>query len=186
MLRRLTLTAAISLASLAALSAGAPAATAAGPLSMPIPPLPVFHDLGDGLGNGLGGGLGNGQGAGAGLGRWLDGAGAAEPTRLTVTVSESGDRAADGVFELQCAPTGGSHPQRQQACDRLTQAAGADEELFAPTPADAMCTQMDGGPAAARVVGTWRGRHIDTTVSRSNGCEISRWNRLVPLLPTVK
>ncbi|MFI8434306.1 SSI family serine proteinase inhibitor [Streptomyces sp. NPDC079020] len=183
MLRRLTLTAAVSLASLAALSAAAPAATAAGPLSMPIPPWPVFHDLGDGPGSGLGDG--QGAGFGAGHGRWLDGAGA-EPTRLTVTVSESGDRAADGVFELRCAPTGGSHPQRQQACDRLTQAAGADEELFAPTPADAMCTQMDGGPAAARVVGTWRGRQIDTTVSRSNGCEISRWNRLVPLLPTVK
>ncbi|MCX4675685.1 subtilase-type protease inhibitor [Streptomyces sp. NBC_01433] len=171
MLRRLTRTAAVSLASLAALSAAAPAATAAGPLSMPIPPLPAFQFQDLPLFQGLGGGQHPAN---------------AEPTRLTVTVSSSGDRAADGTFELECGPTGGSHPQRQGACDRLAKAAEAGEELFAPTPQDAMCTQMDGGPAGARIVGTWQGQRVDTSLSRANGCEISRWNNLVPVLPTVK
>ncbi|MEE1794971.1 SSI family serine proteinase inhibitor [Streptomyces sp. BE308] len=169
MLRRLTRTAAVSLASLAVLSAAAPAATAAGSLTMPIPPLPSFQHLP--LFQELGGvyhPANTGQ------------------TRLTVTVSSSGDRAADGTFELECGPTGGSHPQRQGACDRLAEAAKAGEELFAPTPQDAMCTQMDGGPAGARIVGTWQGQRVDTSLSRANGCEISRWNNLVPVLPTVK
>ncbi|MFF2406041.1 SSI family serine proteinase inhibitor [Streptomyces sp. NPDC058092] len=152
MLRRLALTAVVSLA---ALSAAGPAATAAsGPLPLPLP-LPLPH--GD------------------------DGR-----TRLTVTVSGSGDPAADGVFELECGPTGGSHPVAQRACDRLEELTDEGAAPFAPVPRDAMCTQQFGGPATARVAGTWRGRSIDTVFARGNGCEISRWNNLRPVLPSVR
>jgi hypothetical protein len=40
-----------------------------------------------------------------------------------------------------------------------------------------------GGPATARVTGWWAGRPVDATFDRSNGCEIERWDRFVPLLP---
>ncbi|MGW1813190.1 SSI family serine proteinase inhibitor [Streptomyces sp. NPDC002125] len=156
MLRRLTLTA---VASLAALSAVAPAATAAAPL-VPLPPLPLLQ------------------------GDWPT----AQDTRtkLTVTVSESGNPAADGTFELECGPAGGSHPAAQRACDLLDEAAESGDNPFVATDRNAMCTQQAGGPAAALVQGTWQGETVDARFSRANGCEISRWNKLVPVLPSAR
>jgi hypothetical protein len=43
-----------------------------------------------------------------------------------------------------------------------------------------------GGPATAHVTGTWAGRPVDTTYDRGNGCAISRWNGMVPLLPDLR
>ncbi|MFE9727443.1 SSI family serine proteinase inhibitor [Streptomyces sp. NPDC005794] len=156
MLRRLTLTA---VASLAALSAAVPAATAVSPL-VPLPPLPVLQ------------------------GNWptvQD-----TETRLTVTVSESGNPTADGIYELKCGPAGGSHPSAQRACDLLDAAAESGGNPFVATDRNAMCTQQAGGPAAARVQGTWQGEVVDARFSRANGCEISRWNNLVPVLPSAR
>jgi hypothetical protein len=45
------------------------------------------------------------------------------------------------------------------------------------------CTMVYGGPERATVTGTWRGQHVSAQFSRTNGCEISRWSRMVPLLP---
>ncbi|MEU5657799.1 SSI family serine proteinase inhibitor [Streptomyces sp. NPDC047737] len=156
MLRRLALTA---VASLAALSAAAPAATAAAPL-VPLPPLPLLQ------------------------GDWP--VESDERTRLTVTVSESGNPAADGAFTLECGPAAGSHPEAQRACDLLDEAAESGDNPFVATDRNAMCTQQAGGPAAARVEGTWQGEEVDARFSRANGCEISRWNKLVPVLPSAR
>ncbi|MFE4449215.1 SSI family serine proteinase inhibitor [Streptomyces sp. NPDC056796] len=156
MLRRLTLTA---VASFAALSAVVPAATAASPL-VPMPPLPVLQ------------------------GDWPTMQDTS--TRLTVTVSESGTATADGVFELECGPAGGSHPSAEQACELLDEAAESGDNPFVATDRNAMCTLQAGGPAAARVQGTWQGEDVDAHFSRANGCEISRWNNLVPLLPSAR
>ncbi|MES9506882.1 SSI family serine proteinase inhibitor [Streptomyces sp. NPDC000609] len=106
-------------------------------------------------------------------------------TRLTITVSGSGIAEAEGTFELRCGPAGGSHPVARQACDRLDELAGAGADPFAPVSKDALCTQQFGSPATARVTGTWHGRSVDTAFSRTNGCEISRWNNLRPVLPNV-
>ncbi|MFD3491658.1 SSI family serine proteinase inhibitor [Streptomyces sp. NPDC058690] len=163
MLRRLALTA---VASFAVLSAAAPAATAAtGPLPLLSLPLPLPSAL--------------------------QGDDGTAKTRLTVTVSDSGDREADGVYELRCLPAGGSHPVAQQACDRLAELARptdreAGTDPFRPVPADAMCTQQFGGSATARVTGIWQGQHVDASFDRTNGCEIARWNTLRPVLPNVR
>ncbi|MFJ7943059.1 SSI family serine proteinase inhibitor [Streptomyces sp. NPDC096354] len=163
MLRRLALTA---VASLAVLSAAAPAATAAtGPL--PLLPLPLP------------------------LPSALQGDDGTERTQLRVTVSDSGDREADGVYDLRCLPAGGTHPVAQQACDRLAELAQPTDrndgtDAFRPVPADAMCTQQFGGSATARVTGTWQGQHVDASFNRTNGCEIARWNTLRPVLPNIR
>ncbi|MFE7466419.1 SSI family serine proteinase inhibitor [Streptomyces sp. NPDC057499] len=104
-------------------------------------------------------------------------------TRLTITVSGSGHAGADGVFRLLCTPAGGSHPSARAACGRLDALARKDVDPFAPVPRDALCTMQFGGPATAQVTGTWRGRSLDASFSRSDGCEISRWNTLRPVLP---
>ncbi|MGX1484565.1 hypothetical protein RKD45_003641 [Streptomyces griseus] len=108
-----------AVASLAALSAAVPA-TAASPL-VPLPPLPLLQ------------------------GDWPTAQDT--ETRLTVTVSESGNPSADGVFELECDPAGGSHPAAQRACDLLDEAAEAGDNPFVATDRNAMCTQQAGGPA---------------------------------------
>ncbi|MET8727013.1 SSI family serine proteinase inhibitor [Streptomyces parvus] len=188
MLRRLALTAVVPLAVLATAvpaataTATGPASTgpvpaavptsgpfaaarpAVGPLPMPLP-LPGF--------------LEGGEGTEADEAR----------TRLTVSVENTGVPGADGTFELECGPTGGTHPEGQAACDRLAEAGATRsgrQELFRETPEGTMCTMIHGGDATARIVGTWEGRAVDTTASRRDGCEIARWNSLVPVLPDVR
>ncbi|MEV8031294.1 SSI family serine proteinase inhibitor [Streptomyces sp. NPDC086182] len=102
--------------------------------------------------------------------------------RLTVTVHDVGG-GADGTFELECHPAGGGHPHAAEACDRLDRMTTWGKDTFAPVPPDTLCTMQYGGPATAHVTGTWAGRPVDARYDRSNGCEISRWNALVPLLP---
>ncbi|MFJ5708909.1 MULTISPECIES: SSI family serine proteinase inhibitor [unclassified Streptomyces] len=109
------------------------------------------------------------------------------PDSLTVTVSGSGIPEADGSWKLTCdGRAGGDHPAAERACERLEGFARAGENPFAPVPADRMCTQIYGGPVTAQVTGTWQGRRIDARFSRSNGCEIDRWENVEPLLPSVR
>ena len=55
-------------------------------------------------------------------------------------------------------------------------------DAFAPLPADVMCTQEFGGAQTATVRGSVDGTTVNATFARNNGCEISRWDRLVVLL----
>ncbi|MFH9075346.1 SSI family serine proteinase inhibitor [Streptomyces alboflavus] len=107
--------------------------------------------------------------------------------RLSITVNADGADGADGAgdraYTLECAPTGGTHPSPSDACERLDQLAKEGVNPFQEVPRDAACTQQYGGPETARVQGTWQGRPVDTTFSRTDGCQISRWNTLVPVLP---
>ena len=45
------------------------------------------------------------------------------------------------------------------------------------------CTEIYGGPERARVTGTIAGREVDRRFSRTNGCDISDWERAQPLIP---
>ena len=57
-------------------------------------------------------------------------------------------------------------------------------KLFASLPQDTVCTEIYGGPQKARVVGTVNGQRVRAMFTRTNGCEISRWQRISPwLLP---
>ncbi|MEU9980319.1 SSI family serine proteinase inhibitor [Streptomyces sp. NPDC050856] len=107
---------------------------------------------------------------------------------LTVTVAESGNPAADGTFELECGPrsASGNHPATQRACARLEELSEQGTDPFAPVGQDRMCTQQHGGPATAHITGTWHGERIDAHFDRTNGCEISRWEALRPVLPMAR
>ncbi|NGO49199.1 SSI family serine proteinase inhibitor [Streptomyces ureilyticus] len=102
--------------------------------------------------------------------------------RLTVTVSDAGD-GLDGTYELECHPEGGSHPDARGACERLDRRTGWGEDPFAPIEPKRMCTMQYGGPATARVTGTWAGRPVNVSYTRGDGCEIARWDAMVPVLP---
>ncbi|MEV5433522.1 SSI family serine proteinase inhibitor [Streptomyces sp. NPDC052701] len=103
---------------------------------------------------------------------------------LTVTVRGAG-RGVDGTFELYCRPGGGSHPDPDGACGAVERNTLWGRDVFAPVPEGSVCTMQYGGSATARVTGTWAGRPVDATYDRSDGCEIDRWDRLVPLLPGI-
>jgi hypothetical protein len=101
---------------------------------------------------------------------------------LTVTVRNAGGRA-DGTYEVDCHPSRGSHPDVSGACAAVDRNTRWGKDAFGPATKDSICTMQYGGPATAHVTGTWAGRPVDATFDRSNGCEIGRWDRLVPLLP---
>lgn len=99
------------------------------------------------------------------------------PTELTIVVS---DGSLQTTWTLTCDPAGGTHPDPAAACAALT-AQGAT--ALPPVAKDTMCTQVYGGPETASITGTWRGSPVRSTFSRTNGCEIARWNLLKGLLP---
>jgi uncharacterized Zn-binding protein involved in type VI secretion len=83
---------------------------------------------------------------------------------------------------LTCDPPGGNVPNAAAACAALNKVAAAKGgDPFAPTPKGQMCTQIFGGPQTATVKGTWKGRKVDATFGRKNGCEVKRWNDLAAL-----
>ena len=102
---------------------------------------------------------------------------AAPRTDLTVTVE---DGSGTTTWRLTCSPDGGDHPDPAGACEALARN-GAD--ALPPTPADRACTMIYGGPQKATISGVWRGEKVESSVDRTNGCGISRWRALQPLLP---
>ncbi|MEU9732464.1 SSI family serine proteinase inhibitor [Streptomyces sp. NPDC048002] len=104
--------------------------------------------------------------------------------RLTVTVRNAGE--ADGRYELYCHPGAGDHPDVDGACAALDRGTTWGKDTFAPVPEGSFCTMQYGGPATAHVTGTWAGRPVDARFDRGDGCEIARWDRLVPVLPDLR
>jgi hypothetical protein len=70
-------------------------------------------------------------------------------------------------------------PEDSQVCRAV---ARLQPEAFEPTPGNVACTQQYGGPQTATVKGTLRGEPVDARFSLVNGCEISRWREVAPLL----
>src|SRR5919106_260237 len=102
----------------------------------------------------------------------------AAPSETTLTISVWPEGRAAGkptVRRLEC-PAQASDP----ACARLAE---LGPEAFAPVPGDAACTQIYGGPQEARVEGAIDGTPIDADLSRSNGCEIARWDDVRAIMP---
>ncbi|POX47820.1 hypothetical protein C3489_28820 [Streptomyces sp. Ru71] len=104
---------------------------------------------------------------------------------LVVHVQGAGPRW-DGTYEVSCHPDGGTHPDAAGACQALDRNTRWGQETFTPVPEGSMCTMQYGGPATAHVTGTWAGRPVDARFDRSDGCEIGRWDRFVPLLPDLR
>jgi hypothetical protein len=89
------------------------------------------------------------------------------------------DRGALREWRLHCDLAGGTHPAPEKACGRLF---GLDAP-FATIPHDAVCTEIFGGPAVAKIEGLYRGETVDAEFTRTDGCEIARWDRHAFLFP---
>jgi hypothetical protein len=93
---------------------------------------------------------------------------------LTVTYWPTGRGGEARSATLTCDPDGGSHPDPVSACDALLE----HEDALEPVAGDVACTQIYGGDQVA----TLSGAGVNASFSRANGCEISRWDKLAPLL----
>jgi hypothetical protein len=108
-------------------------------------------------------------------------AGGGSSATLRVSYWEDGKGMPDSVWTLRCNPARGTLPRPARACRKL---AAEGRALFAPVPPDTVCTQIYGGPQRARVVGRVGGKFVWAIVTRTDGCQIGRWERLSPwLLP---
>ena len=107
-----------------------------------------------------------------------DGGGAApgpEGASLTVVVQPKGPGGPAKRTRIECERLG----EGSQTCRAL---GNLTAKRMAPVPATVACAQVYGGPAQARVTGELRGQRIDARFSRTNACEIKRWNENARLL----
>jgi hypothetical protein len=105
---------------------------------------------------------------------------APSPAPALYVALDRGDGTPAQKWTLDCGtPESSTHPEAEAACAALD----ALDDPFAPLPEHLACTDIYGGPQEARVTGAWSGSEVDLVVRRSNGCEISQWDSLVPLLP---
>jgi hypothetical protein len=94
-----------------------------------------------------------------------------DSTRLTVEVTGTG--AGPTTIEYSC---GGAEPCDSDRLDKL-------EGLTAPPDDPPLaCTQQYGGPEEAHVTGTLRGRPVDVTINRADGCGIAHYEELFAAL----
>ncbi len=98
-------------------------------------------------------------------------------TALTIVVKD-GTGGAGHTYSLECDPAGGTHPDPEAACRVLSEM----RDPFAPVPPGVMCTEIYGGPQTATVTGTFRGEPVHARFSRTDGCQIARWDKHVALL----
>jgi subtilisin inhibitor-like len=111
----------------------------------------------------------------------VEASGATGRTELRIAYREDGSRPrSQVVWTLRCDPAGGTHPSRAKACRSLAQVGWP---AFRPVPPNTACTEIYGGPQTAVISGVVDGRHVWTRLRRDNGCEISRWDRLLFLIP---
>ena len=104
----------------------------------------------------------------------------AAATSLTITYWPQGVGEGKATkWTLRCNPAGGTLPRAAAACRQLT----AKRDAVAPTPKDVASTEQYGGPNAAVISGTFRGKKLWTKLQARNGCEIARFQRHAFLVP---
>lgn len=97
---------------------------------------------------------------------------------LVVTLRDRPGSAAT-TWTLTCSPNGGSHPDKDAACEALL-AAGGDP--WAAVPAGRACTEATGDERVASVTGLWFGVRTSASFDRTSDCEIDRWDTIGPVL----
>ena len=102
--------------------------------------------------------------------------------------TSGGPPTGESRLEVILAPRGPEGPQRRAVASCEGEARGCKQlEALRPTdlyPVDpgTACTEIYGGPDEVRVTGTLDGERVDALLTRVNGCEIDRFERIVPPL----
>lgn len=95
--------------------------------------------------------------------------------RYSLTISyQKTSSAKPIIWKLNCRPASGTHPIAKLACQEIR----ATTSPFTRPAADEICTKIYGGDEKATVTGRWAGKQIKRTFTKTNGCEIDRWDQL--------
>lgn len=100
-------------------------------------------------------------------------------TQLEISITAGGKDGPTKLWTLGCPPTG-TLPDPAGACRRLA----AVDQPFAPVPKGVACTEVYGGPQVAEVRGTFQNHPVNTRFTRTDGCQIARWNKVRFLFPS--
>jgi hypothetical protein len=104
-------------------------------------------------------------------------------TSLTILVNDSGTARS---WYLTCDPDDSSIlstlPDPESACAVLRD---HGDQIFAPVATDRICAQVYGDDRTAQIFGDWWGNHVDVTITRTDSCQIARWDALLGPLPAV-
>ena len=117
--------------------------------------------------------------AGCGQGNGAPGDDTSGGASLDISISIGGKEAPTKVWTLRC-PDGGTLPDAELACRNLDRL----DDPFGRLPKSFACVEIYGGPQVATVQGTFRHRVVDERFSRTDGCQIARWNRVRFLFPS--
>lgn len=102
---------------------------------------------------------------------------------LTVSIRQSAD-ASPQEYILECTDGAISPattlPNPAGACAALSQV--GEQVFFTPPNLTRQCTQEYGGPQTAIITGTLNGQPVNKAFSLTDGCEISLWNSMEPIL----
>jgi hypothetical protein len=100
---------------------------------------------------------------------------------LTISVKKDAD-AKEKSAVLICP---GKTSHQRDVCAALDVVA---PRVFQPVPEDRVCTMIWGGPATATIRGTYGEdtELADASFSQANGCEIGRWNQILPILKALE
>lgn len=111
----------------------------------------------------------------AGCGADDDGAAGAASTDLRITLDVDGKGGKPpSTAQVLCEEGMETSP-----CPQLLELTAGD---LAPVPGDTACTEIFGGPEVVTVTGSLHGEAVDAELTRTNGCEIERFDRFVPVL----
>lgn len=108
-------------------------------------------------------------------------------TNARLTISFKQDATAEPVqYVLECVDgtpgPASTLPNAEAACARLGEV-GA--QFFTARPnKDVICTQQYGGPQTASITGDIDGTSVVAAFALTDGCEISRWDRVKDILGT--
>lgn len=81
--------------------------------------------------------------------------------------------------KLDCPPADDADEEDRQLCRWLAE--GGAAALREPDDEPRACTMQYGGPETATVTGTLFGEPVNVDFSRTDGCEIARWDAAAPL-----
>lgn len=95
-------------------------------------------------------------------------------TQFVVTLDPDGKGGDPALEQIVTCPGSGT-----EVCDAV---AALPPDPAAEVPPNAACTEIYGGPDTLALQGQINGELVDAHLNRSNGCEIERFERFVPLL----
>lgn len=83
--------------------------------------------------------------------------------------------------EVTCPPAADGPSAEHDAAVCAWLAGDGAAALAATGADDEVCTQIYGGPEVAKVTGTLDGEEVDASFTRGNGCEIARFDAVMPV-----